>query len=164
MGTLVPNPLWSCESQPVPGSTHAEHKATLGKALAERVKRMEGAVHQAHDWLSYNPLPWDPILWAHPPDPLNPSSVSHGAFSTSVQMPPRTRPTYQPTPTSPQTGLEETVQARTGHPTHAQKLQAAIQAHISTFLGPCFLSNSTFYSTLTPTATTKAPLMHYCGF
>ena len=95
MRTLVPKSLWSCLSQPIRGSTHAEHKATLGQALAERVKRMEGAVHQAHDWLCSNPLPWDLILWAHPPDPLNPFSVSHGAFSTSVQMPPRTRPTYQ---------------------------------------------------------------------
>ena len=99
MRTLVPKPLWSCLSQPIPGSTHAEHKATLGQALAERVKRMEGAVRQAHDWLCTNPLPWDPILWAHHPDPLNPFSVSHGAFSTSVPMPPRTGSTYQhPTP------------------------------------------------------------------
>ena len=98
MRTLVPRSLWSCLSQPIPGSTHAEHRATFGQALAERVKRMEGAVRQAHDWLCFTPLPWDPILWAHPPDPLNPFSVSHGAFSTCVPMPTRTRPTYQHPP------------------------------------------------------------------
>ena len=75
MRTLVPKSLWSCLSQPIPGSTHAEHKATLGQALAERIKRIDRAVHQAHDWLRSNPLPWDPILWAHSPDPLNPFSV-----------------------------------------------------------------------------------------
>ena len=98
MRTLVPKSGWSCLSQPISGSTHAEHKATYGQALAEQVKRMEGAVRQAHDWLYSNPLPWDPILWAHPPDPLNPFSVSHGAFSASVPMPPRARPTYQHPP------------------------------------------------------------------
>ena len=98
MRTLVPKSLWCCVSQPIPGSTHAEHKATHGQALVERVKRMEGAVHQAHDWLYSNPLPWDPILWVHPPNPLNPFSVSHGACSTSVQMSPRTRPGYQHAP------------------------------------------------------------------
>ena len=107
MRTLVPKSLWSCLSQPIPGSTHAEHKATLGQALAERVKRMEGAVRQGHDWLCSNPLPWDPILWAHPPDPLNPFSVSHGAFSTSVPMPPRTRPTYQHPPPLPRHALKK---------------------------------------------------------
>ena len=107
MRTLVPNPLWSCLSQPIPGSTHAEHKAMLGQDLAGRVKRMEGAVHQAHDWLCPNPLPWDPILWAHPPDRLNPFPVSNGAFSTSVQMPPRTRPTYQHPPTLPKHALKK---------------------------------------------------------
>ena len=107
MTTLVPKPLWSCLSQPIPGSTHAEHKATLGQALAERVKRMEGAVRQAHYWLWSNPLPWDPILWAHPSDPLNPFSVSHSAFSTSVPMPPRTRPTYQHPPPLPRHALKK---------------------------------------------------------
>ena len=98
MRTLVPKSLWSCLSQPIPGSTHAEHKAMLGPALEERVKHLDKAVHQADDWLCSNPLPWDAILWAHPPDPLNPFSVSHGAFSTSVHMPPRTRPAYQHPP------------------------------------------------------------------
>ena len=79
----------------------------VGQALAERVKQMEGAVHQAHDWLCANPLPWDPILWAQPPDPLNPFSVSHGAFSNSVQMPPRTRPTYQHPPPLPKHALKK---------------------------------------------------------
>ena len=95
MRTLVPKSLWSCPSQPIPGSTRAEHRAILGLALEERVKHLDKAVHQAHDWLCSNPLPRDPILWAHPSDPLNPFLVSHGAFSTSVHMPPRTRPVYQ---------------------------------------------------------------------
>ena len=107
MRTLVPKSLWSCLPQPIPGSTHAEHKATLGQALADRVKRMEGAVRQAHDWLCSNPFPWDPILWARPPDPLNLFSVSHGAFSTSVPMPPRTRPTYQHPPPLPSHTLKK---------------------------------------------------------
>ena len=107
MRTLVPKSLWSCLSQPNPGSTHAEHKATLGQALAGRVKRMEGAVHQAHDWLCSNPLPWDPILWAHPPDPLNPFSVSHGAFRTSVPMPAWTRPTYEHPPPLPRHAVKK---------------------------------------------------------
>ena len=107
MRTLVPNSLCPCLSEPILRSTHAKQKATLGQALAERVKRMEGAVHQAHDWLCPHPLLWDPILWAHPPDPLNPFSVSHGAFSTSVQMPPRTRPTYQHPPPLPKHALKK---------------------------------------------------------
>ena len=95
MRTLVPKSLWSCLSQPIPGSTRAEHRAMLGLALQERVKHLDKAVRQAHDWLYSNPLSWDPILCTHPSDPLNPFSVSHGAFSTSVHMPPRTRPVYQ---------------------------------------------------------------------
>ena len=75
MRTLVPKSLWSCLSKPIPGSTRAEHRAMLGLALEERVKHLDKAVHQAHDWLCSNPLPWDPILWAHPSDPLNPFSV-----------------------------------------------------------------------------------------
>ena len=98
MRTLVPKSLWSCLSQPIPGSTRAEHKGMLGLGLEERVKHLDKAVHQAHDWLCSNPLPSDPVLWAHPPDPLNPFSVSRGAFSTSVDMPPRTRPAYQHPP------------------------------------------------------------------
>ena len=105
MRTLVPKSLWSCLSQPIPGSTRAEHKAMIGLALEERVKHIDKAVHQAHDWLCSNPLPWDPILWAHPPDPLNPFSVSHGAFSASVHMPPRTRPAYQHPPPFPKHAL-----------------------------------------------------------
>ena len=107
MRTLVPKPLWSCLSKPIPGSTRAEHRAMLGLALEERVKHLDKAVHQAHDWLSSNPLPWDPILWAHPSDPLNPFSVSHGAFSTSVHMPPRTRPVYQHPPSLPKHALKK---------------------------------------------------------
>ena len=68
---------------------------------------MEGAVRQAHDWLCSNPLPWDPILWAHPLNPLNPFLVSHGAFSTSVPMPPQTRPTYQHPPPLPRHALKK---------------------------------------------------------
>ena len=98
MRTLVPKSLWSCLSQQIPGSTRAEHKAMPGLAQEERVKHLDKAVHQAHEWLCSNPLPWDPIIWAHPPDPLNPFSVSHGAFSTSIHMPPRTRPAYQNPP------------------------------------------------------------------
>ena len=101
MRTLVPKSLWSCLSQPILGSTRAEHRAMLGQALEERVKHLDKAVHQAHDWLRSNPLPWDPIPWAHPPGPLNPFSVSHGAFSTSVHMPPQTRPAYQHPPPLP---------------------------------------------------------------
>ena len=123
MRTLVPKSLSSRLSQPIPGSTHAEHRATLGQALVEQVKHMEGAVRQAHDWLCSNPLPCDPILWAHPPDPLNPFSVSHSAFSTSVLMPPKNRPTNQHPP-PPQARLEEAPQVRSdqttaSHPSHA---------------------------------------------
>ena len=107
MRTLVPKSLWSCLSKPIPGSTRAEHRAMLGLALEERVKHLDKAVHQAHDWLCSNPLPWDPILWAHPSDPLNPFSVSHGAFSTSVHMPPRTRPVYQHPPPLPKHALKK---------------------------------------------------------
>ena len=107
MRTLVPKSLWSCLSNPIPGSTPAEHRAMLGLALEERVKHLDKAVHQAHDWLCSNPLPWDPILWAHPSDPLNPFSVSHGAFSTSVHMPPRTRPVYQHPPPLPKHALKK---------------------------------------------------------
>ena len=101
MRTLVPKSLWSCLSQPIPGSTCAEHRAMFGLALEERVKHLEMTVHQAHDPLCSNPLPWDPILWAHPSDPLNPFSVSHGTFRTSVHMPSRTRPIYQHPPPLP---------------------------------------------------------------
>ena len=62
---------------------------------------MERAVRQAHDWLCSNPLRWYPIMCAHPPDPLNPLSISHSAFSTSVPMPPQTPPTYQHPPPLP---------------------------------------------------------------
>ena len=105
--TLVPKSLWSCLSQPIPGSARAEHRAMLGLALEERVKHLDKAVHQAHDWLCSNPLSWDRILWAHPSDPLNPFSVSHGAFSTSVHMPPRTRPVYQHPPPLPKHALKK---------------------------------------------------------
>ena len=107
MRTLVPKSLWSCLSQPILGSTRAEHRAMLGLALEERVKHLDKAVHQAHDWLCSNPLPSDPILWAHPSDPLNPFSVSHGAFSTSVHMPPQTRPVYQHPPPLPKHALKK---------------------------------------------------------
>ena len=107
MRTLVPKSLWSRLSKPIPGSTRAEHRAMLGLALEERVKHLDKAVHKAHDWLCSNPLPWDPILWAHPSDPLNPFSVSHGAFSTSVHMPPRTRPVYQHPPPLPKHALKK---------------------------------------------------------
>ena len=107
MRTLVRKSVWSCLSQPIPGSTHTKHEATLGQDLAERVKRMEGAVRQAHDGLCSNPLQWDPLLWAHAPVPLNPFWVSHGAFSTSVPMPPRTRPTYQQPPPLPSHTLKK---------------------------------------------------------
>ena len=107
MRTLVPKSLWSCLLQPIPGSTRAEHKAMLGLALEERVKHLDKAVIQAHDWLCSNPLPCNPILWAHPPDPLNPFSVLHGAFSTSVHMPPRTRPAYQHPPRLPKHALKK---------------------------------------------------------
>ena len=107
MRTLVPKSLWSCLSQPIPGSTRAEHKAMLGLALEEHVKHLDKAVHQAHDWLCWNPLPWDPILWVHPSDPLNPFSASHGAFSTSIHMPPRTRPAYQHPPPLPKHALKK---------------------------------------------------------
>ena len=73
MRTLVPKCPWSCLSQPIPGSTRAEHKAMLGLALEERVRHLDKAVHQAHDWLSSNPFPWDAILWAHPPTLSTPS-------------------------------------------------------------------------------------------
>ena len=62
MRPLVPKSLWSCLSQPIPGSTHDEHKAMLGLALEERVKHLDKAVHQAHDWLCANPLPWVKVL------------------------------------------------------------------------------------------------------
>ena len=44
----------------------------------------------------------------HPPDPLIPFSVSHGAFSTLVQMPPRTHPTYQHPRPLPKHALKKT--------------------------------------------------------
>ena len=94
MRTLVPKVHWSCLSQPIPGTTQAEHKPALGQALAERVKRMEGAVHQAHDWLCSNFLPWDPILWVHPPDPLNPFSVSTRCIQYLSPDAPSDPPTY----------------------------------------------------------------------
>ena len=107
MRTLVPKSLWSCLSQPIPGSTRAEHRAMLGLALEEHVKHLNKTVSQAHDWLCSNPLLWDPILWAHPSDPLNPFSVSHGAFSTSVYMVPRTRQIYQHPPPLPKHALKK---------------------------------------------------------
>ena len=107
MRTLVPKSLWSCLPKPVPGSTRAEHRAMLDLGLEERVKHLDKAVHQAHDWLCSNPLPWDPLLWAHPSDSLNPFSVSHGAFSTSVHMPPRARPVYQHPPPLPKHALKK---------------------------------------------------------
>ena len=57
MRNLVPKSLWSCLSQPIPGSTRAEHRAMLGLALEECLKHLDKAVHQAHDWLCSNPLP-----------------------------------------------------------------------------------------------------------
>ena len=119
MRTLVPKSIWSCLSRPIPGSTHAEHKATLDQALAEQVKRGEGAVRQAHDWLCSNPLSWDSILWAHPPDSLSLFSVSHVAFSTSVLMPPGTRPTYQHPPPLPRHALK--TPSKPGRPHHSQQ-------------------------------------------
>ena len=71
----------------------------LRLALEERVKHLDKAVHQAHDWLCSNPLPSDSILWAQPPDPLNPFSVSH--------MPPQTRPAYQHPPPLPKNALKK---------------------------------------------------------
>ena len=68
---------------------------------------MEGDYRQEHDWLCFNPLPWDPILWAHPPVPLNRFLVSHGAFSTSFPIPPRTRRTYQHPPSLPRHALKK---------------------------------------------------------
>ena len=125
MRTLVPKSLWSCLSQPIPGSTRAEHKAMLGLALEERVKHLDKAVHQPHDWLCSNPLPWDPILWAHPPDPLNPFSVSHGAFSTSIRPhAPSDPPRIPAPPTSPQTRLKKTVQASVSQSTTSHSSRA----------------------------------------
>ena len=136
MRALVPKSLWSCLSQPIPGSTHAAHKATLGQALAEWVKRMEGAVCQAHDWLCSNPLPSDPI-----PGPLNRLSVSDGAFTTSVLMPPRTRPTYQHPPVPPP---QPTI-CRT--PRNSKRPSSDAPALPRP---PPLLSYSTSYPTLTP--------------
>ena len=160
MRTLVPKSLWSCPSQPIGGSTRAGHRAMLGLALEERVKHLDKAVHQAHDWLCSNPLPWDPIPWAHPSDPLNPFSVSHGAFSTSVHMPPRTR-SYTSTPhLSPNTPQKNRPSRR--QPKHNQLLAArqktpnarpAAHPHHA----PPPLGHSPPSSALTPTATTKKP-------
>ena len=111
MRTPVPKSLWSCLSQVIPGSTHAEHRAMLGQALAERGKRMEAADHQAHNWLCSNPVPLDPILWAHPPDPLHPFSVSHGTFDAFVPIPPQTCPTYQHPPILPGPALKKPSQS-----------------------------------------------------
>ena len=160
MTTLVPKSLWSCLSKPIPGSTRAEHRAMLGLALEVRVKHLDKAVHQAHDWLCSNPLPWDPILWAHPSDPLNPFSVSHGAFSTSVHMPPRTRPVYQHPPPLPKHALKEPskpASAKAQPTTRAKRLQTPVQPRIRITPPPPPLGHSPPSSALTPTATTKTP-------
>jgi hypothetical protein len=161
MRTLVPKSLWSCLSKPIPGSTRAEHRAMLGLALEERVKHLDKAVHQAHDWLCSNPLPWDPILWAHPSDPLNPFSVSHGAFSTSVHMPPRTRPVYQHPPPLPKHALKKPSKPASAkaQPTtrRAPKNSKRPSSRASAPRPPPPLGHSPPSSALTPTATTKTP-------
>ena len=159
MRTLVPKFLSSCLSQPIPGSTHTEYKATLDQALAERLKRMEDAVRQAHDWLCSHPLPWSPILWA----PSRPSQSLLG-FTRCIQyfcldaLP--DPPHISTPPTSPQARLEEAVQVRSDQTTasylsHAQKLQTSIQPRIGWSSGPQLLSYSMCYSTLRPAASTK---------
>ena len=161
MRTLVPKSLWSCLSKPIPGSTRAEHRAMLGLALEERVKHLDKAVHQAHDWLCSNPLPWDPILWAHPSDPLNPFSVSHGAFSTSVHMPPRTRPVYQHPPPLPKHAFQKPSKPASAkaQPTtrRAPKNSKRPSSRASAPRPPPPLGHSPPSSALTPTATTKSP-------
>ena len=141
MRTLVPKSLWSCLSQQIPGSTRAKHRAMLDLALEERVKHLDKAVHQANDWLCSNPLPWDPILWAYPSDPLNHFSVSHGAFSTSFHMPPRTRPKYQHSPPLPKHALKKPskpASAKAQPATHRaqKKPQTPVQPRIRTTLPP----------------------------
>ena len=161
MRTLVPKSLWSCLSQPIPGSTRAEHRAMLGLALEERVKHQDKAVHQAHDWLCSYPLLWDPILWAHPSDPLNPFSVSHGAFGTSVHMPPRTRPVYQHPPPLPKHALKKPskpASAKAQPATRrAPKNSKRPSSRASAPRPPPPLGHSPPSSALTPTATTKTP-------
>ena len=162
MRTLVPKSLWSCLSQPIPGSIRAEHRAMLGLALEERVKHLDKAVHQAHDWLCSNSLPWDPILWAHPSDPPNPFSVSHGAFSTPVHMPPRTRLVYQHPPPLPKHALEKPskpasakAQPATRHaPKNSKRPSSRASAPRPP---PPPLGHSPPSSALTPTATAKTP-------
>ena len=158
MRTLVPKSLWSCLSKPIPGSTRAEHRAMLGLALEERVKHLDKAVHQAHDWLCSNPLPWDPILWAHPSDPLNPFSVSHGAFSISVHMPPRTRPVYQHPPPLPKHALREPSKPASGKAQQTTRRTPKNSERPSSRASappPPSLGHSPPPSALTPTATTK---------
>ena len=113
----------------------------IGLALEEPVKHLEKAVHQAHDWLCSNPPPWDPKRLAHPSDPLNPFSVSHSAISTSVHMPPRTRPVYQHPRPLPGQALKKPVQARvrkytTSQSPRAKKLQTPVQPRIRTTPSP----------------------------
>ena len=161
MRTLVPKSLWSCLSKPIPGSTRAEHRAMLGLALEERVKHLDKAVHQAHDWLCSNPLPWDPILCANPSDPLNPFSVSHGALSTSVHMPPRTRPVYQHPPPLPKHALKKPSKPASAkaQPTtrRAPKNSTRPSSRASAPPPPPPLGHSPPSSALTPTATRKTP-------
>ena len=161
MRTLVPKSLWSCLSKPIPGSTRAEHRAMLGLALEERVKHLDKAVHQAHDWLCSNRLPWDPILWAHPSDPLNPFSVSHGAFSTPVHMPPQTRPVYQHPPPLPKHALKKPSKPASAkaQPTtrRTPKNSKSPSSRASAPRPPPPLGHSPPSSALTPTATTKTP-------
>ena len=161
MRTLVPKSLWSCLSNPIPGSTRAKHRAMLGLALEERIKHLDKAVHQAHDWLCSNPLPWDPILWAHPHDPLNPFSVTHGAFSTSVHMPPWTRPIYQHPPPLPKHALKKPSKPASAkaQPTarRAPKNSKRPSSRASAPRPPPPLGHPPPSSALTPTATTKTP-------
>ena len=132
-----------------------------GRAKAERVKHLDKAVHQAHDWLCSNPLPWDPILWAHPSDPLNPFSVSHGAFSTSVHMPPRTRPVYQHPPPLAKHALKKPSKPASAkaQPTtlRAPKNSKRPSSRASAPRPPPPLGHSPPSSALRPTATRKTP-------
>ena len=160
MRTLVPKSLWSCLPQPIPGSTRAEHRAMLGLALEERVKHLDKAVHQAHDWLCSNPLPWDPILWAHPSDPLNPFLVSHGAFSTSVSMPPRTRPVYQhppPLPNHASNKPSKPASAKAQPATRRAPKNSKRPSNCASAPRPPPLGHSPPSSALTHMATTKTP-------
>ena len=134
----------------------------LGLALEERVKHLDKAVHQAHDWLCSNPLLLGPILWAHPPPTLS----SPSRFRTVRLVPPSTCPlgpaAHTSTPhLSPNTPQKNRPSQR--QPKHNQPLVARLKtpnAHPAAHPHhhpPPPLGHSPLSSALTPTATTKTP-------